>query len=589
MIQLLDQNTINKIAAGEVIERPASIVKELVENSIDAKSTAITVDIKDGGILSIRITDNGIGIEPLDIKNAFLRHSTSKIRTIDDLKSVSSLGFRGEALASIASISQVELITKTINNLTGIRYIIEGGVEKRIEEIGCPEGSTFVINNMFYNTPVRKNFLKSSSTEAGYISELINRLALGNPQISFKFINNNQVKLYTSGNGLLKDCIVTIYGKEIGKNLIDLDYSSNDFKIKGFISKPVISRANRNYENYYINGRYIKSKVIQKAIEDAYKSKLTIHQYPFTAFNIEILSDYIDVNVHPTKMDIRFNNEEKVYEEIYNAISRALNKTELIPVVTFNDNKERPIQTIRESIPEPFEINRISELHPVKEFVATDEVAPTDNQEGVQIDYKDEIFTSPENIIEHKIIGQLFTTYWIVELKDKYYIIDQHAAHERVLYDKIIKSLENKEIFSQILLQPIIIELSMQEKSRFDSHRLLFKELGFDIEDFGEDSIALRGAPFIFNKPINPKDFINILDKLDLEYKEEKYGILLDEIASMACKAAVKANDNMSILEYKELINQLLTLENPFNCPHGRPTIIAMTRYELEKKFKRIQ
>lgn len=737
-IQLLDQNTINKIAAGEVVERPASIVKELVENSIDAKATAITVEIKEGGLSAIRITDNGIGIDASDISNAFLRHSTSKIKNIDDLLTVSSLGFRGEALASIASVSQVEMITKTLDNLAGVRYIIEGGFEKNFEEIGCPEGTTFIINNMFYNTPVRRKFLKAPITEAAYISDLMNKLALGNPQVSFKFINNNQIKLHTSGNNLLQDCIFTVFGKDIAKNLIELNELNGDFHIKGFIGKPVISRANRSYENYYINGRYIKSKVIQKAIEDAYKSKLTIHQYPFTVFNIEILSEYIDVNVHPTKMDIRFNNEQQVYDVIYSSITKAFATSELIPELTFEKQKDQIKTIIRHSIPEPFEVHRLQEqsgkssngittnktLHTdmnssimegvmeytgvndvnLKEYpskynepksthneprsthnelrniynepgsvqnepngminssscentkppivqlvndreadnantvinkinnhvmntnvvgIDKNEIIKTNNETlnainetfnttndnnnndtvvsnhtvninnetmiGIQIDYKKELFTDIKTAKEHKIVGQMFNTYWIIEFKDKYYIIDQHAAHERVLYEKILNGLKDKVLYSQKLLQPLIVHLSMKEKIRLDLHLHLFLDLGFEIEEFGGDAIAIRSVPYIFEKPIHPNDFITILDRLDNEYKEEKYGILIDEIASMACKAAVKAHDHMTTLEYQKLIDQLLLLENPFNCPHGRPTIISMTKYELEKKFKRIQ
>ncbi|PKM96034.1 MAG: DNA mismatch repair protein MutL [Firmicutes bacterium HGW-Firmicutes-1] len=639
-IQLLDQNTINKIAAGEVVERPASIVKELVENSIDAKATAITVEIKEGGLSTIRITDNGIGIDASDISNAFLRHSTSKIKNIEDLITVSSLGFRGEALASIASVSQVEMITKTYDHLTGIRYLIEGGFEKSIEEIGCPEGTTFIINNMFYNTPVRRKFLKAPITEAAYVSDLMNKLALGNPQVSFKFINNNQIKLHTSGNNQLQDCIFTVFGKDIAKNLIELNELNGDFHIRGYIGKPVISRANRSYENYYINGRYIKSKVIQKAIEDAYKSKLTIHQYPFTVFNIEILSEYIDVNVHPTKMDIRFNNEQEIYDVLYSALTKALVSSELIPEVTFDKRKEQPKPIIGRSIPEPFEANRLqgnssnftkdfSKIQPINNSVSEaskqysslkesillkdssninennrsmgipnivqrvniPEASISNNEalKGTQIDYKKELFTDVATAKEHKIVGQLFSTYWIIEFKDKYYIIDQHAAHERVLYDKIIKGLKDKTAYSQKLLQPLIVHLSMKEKIRLDLHQHLFLEIGFEIEDFGGDAIAIRSVPYIFDRPMHPNDFVTILDRLDNEYKEEKYGILINEIASMACKAAVKAHDHMTSLEYQQLIDELLLLENPFNCPHGRPTIISMTKYELEKKFKRIQ
>lgn len=624
IIQLLDQNTINKIAAGEVVERPASIVKELVENSIDAGATAITVEIKDGGMKMVRITDNGSGIVPDDIKSAFLRHTTSKIKNVDDLLTISSLGFRGEALASIAAVSQVELITKIYDNVTGIRYIIEGGLDKSMEEIGCPDGTTFIIKNLFYNVPARRKFLKTPMTEASYISELMNKLALGNPHISFKFINNHQVKLHTSGNNKLKDCIFSVFGKDIAKSLIKIDYSNENFEIKGFIGKPVICRANRNYENYYINGRYIKSKVVQKAIEDAYKSKLTLHKYPFTTFHMNIDPKYIDVNVHPTKMDIRFNNEMDIYNAIYNTLIHALNQSELIPEVSFEEKKKISRMPIQQ-VPEPFEKKRIeaykqinepskvlevsettyndnnsmkeidneisNEISNASDNVAHDEPSHIDKviDKGQQVEFKEELFINSKAIAQHKIVGQLFGTYWIVEFNEKYYIIDQHAAHERVLYEKIIKGLKDKTIYSQGLLQPIIVNLTMKEKLRFEVHENLFKDLGFEIESFGGDSVAIRSVPYIFEKPINPNDFMTILDKLDDEYKEDKYDILLDNIASMSCKAAVKANDKMSSIEYHQLIDELLTLENPFHCPHGRPTIIAMTKYELEKKFKRIQ
>lgn len=712
-IQLLDQDTINKIAAGEVVERPASVVKELVENAIDAEATAITVEIKDGGLETIRITDNGTGIAAEEIRNAFLRHSTSKIRDVEDLFHINSLGFRGEALASIASVAQVEVITKTYQQLTGIRYQLEGGFEKNFEEIGCPEGTTFIINHLFFNTPARRKFLKSPVTEASYIAELMNKLALGNPHVSFKFINNGQVKLHTSGNNRQLDCIFTVFGKEITKNLIEINHEDSRMQISGYIGKPVISRANRNFENYFLNGRYIKSKVIQKAIEDAYKTKLTVHQYPFTVFHINMDPETVDINVHPTKMEVRFHDEKYVYDSLYNAIYEALNRNELIPQVSFDIKKPEDKPIFRRDIPEPFEKNRMQsdeystpsfdgrigqvkesavanqavpgrevafgretalgkevaftsetdipvtisqdenvlktndtigqekqdaskfaineyqstitneeKIHEINEHQINDiheqlnnkvdqqaydnshnQIEGLNNQstqelretqiqpplQGEQIDYKEALFTDAASVKEHKIVGQLFNTYWIVEFKDKYYIIDQHAAHERILYDKIIDGLKEHKTASQVLVQPLIVQLSMKERLRYDAHQELFSELGFDIEDFGGDALAIRAVPLIFEKPIKPEDFISILDRLEDEYKEEKYSHLLEEIASMACKAAVKGHDKMSILEYEALIDELLKLENPFNCPHGRPTIISMTRYELEKKFKRIQ
>ena len=646
-IKVLDQSTINKIAAGEVVERPSSVVKELIENSIDANSSAITVEIKEGGISFIRITDNGKGIQKDDIQTAFIRHSTSKIKSIEDLVTVSSLGFRGEALASIAAVSQVEVITKTYNDITGVRYVIEGGKEISKEEIGCPEGTTIIVNNIFFNTPARRKFLKKAATEGAYVSELINRLALGNMHISFKFIYNNTIKLHTSGNNVLKDCIFNIYGKEIAKNLIPITIKEDDFEINGFIGKPSISRANRNYENYFINGRYIKSKIIIKAIEEGYKSKLTVHRYPFTAFYIKIDPKLIDVNVHPTKMEIRFYNESIIYSSIVKGINDSLRKIELIPEVLIDTRKkEQPkINNDKYSIPEPFEKNKMKETknellkekltsygdknknttflrnsiisndnvhkallkdeNPIikeKNLVGNtvkreinnlinnsnndkDKKAPIVEQ-GVLLENNN---SNETTIKKHIIIGQLFNTYWIVELENKFYIIDQHAAHERVLYEKFINKIKNSTILSQGLLQPIILHVSPREKQLIKDYEKLFRELGFEIEDFGKDAYAIRAVPYIFNRSLTKQQFIELLDSLNEHYDPDKYDIIRNNVATMACKAAVKANDKLSLIEYEKLFDELLDIEDPYTCPHGRPTIISMTKYELEKKFKRIQ
>ncbi|MCT4596286.1 MAG: DNA mismatch repair endonuclease MutL [Vallitalea sp.] len=663
-IKLLDQSTINKIAAGEVVERPASVVKELVENSIDASASAITVEIKEGGISFIRITDNGIGISKEDINTAFIRHSTSKIKSIEDLFTVSSLGFRGEALASIAAVSQVEVITKTYDDITGIRYVIEGGKEISIEEIGCPEGTTIIIRNIFYNTPARRKFLKKPATEGSYISELINKLALGNMGISFKFIYNNAIKLHTSGNNVLKDCVFNVYGKDIVKNIVPIKINNSEFTIDGYIGKPQICRANRNYENYYINGRYIKSKLIMKAIEDGYKTRLTVHKYPFAVFNININQDLIDVNVHPTKMEVRFNNEKLIYDCISEGINDALNKIDLIPEVGFNKTKasDKRKDIISKSIPEPFEKNRIeankvSNVREVDNNYNAKVISPTyeinktfrsnnkfnsstidnniskgyideNNRDGInsneekniieskeeikkslvnklsdtlvsdkkilkgeQIEILDNKFIDRKTVKNHKIIGQLFNTYWIIELENKFYMIDQHAAHERVLYERILNKLNNSdsEAMSQGLLQPIIVHVSIKEKQLITEYKQVFNDIGFEIEEFGKDAYAIRSVPYIFAKSMSAEQFIEMLDKLDDKYDNKKYDIILNDIATMACKAAVKAHDKMSIKEYEKLLDELLELENPYTCPHGRPTIISMTRYELEKKFKRIQ
>lgn len=664
-IRLLDQNTINKIAAGEVVERPSSVVKELVENSIDAGASAITIEIKEGGISFIRITDNGKGISKEDIQTAFIRHSTSKIKSIEDLITVSSLGFRGEALASIAAVSQVEVITKTYDDITGIRYVIEGGSEVSKEEIGCPEGTTIIIKNLFYNTPARRKFLKKPATEGAYISEFINKLALGNIGISFKFIYNNTIKLHTSGNNVLKDCIFNIYGKEIVKNSVPIEINNDEFKIKGFIGKPKISRAIRNYENYYINGRYIKSKIIMKAIEEGYKTKLTVHRFPFTAFYITINPELIDVNVHPTKMEVRFHNESIIYEAIKSGIYEALRKVDLIPEVSLS-NGQREIKKdnikIDTAIPEPFEKNRLNEMkrtsikeqtnnyepnssslintfrknseitnkivsqnindqkeeqadkHPIDnksiqqpKVISDDSIKKvTDESKAISDNKQNELSAKPKYVAEqallfedksvnaktvknYKIIGQLFNTYWIVELENKFYIIDQHAAHERVLYERLMNKLENSDIMSQGLLQPIIIHVSIREKQLIEDYKQLFIDLGFEIEEFGKDAYAIRSVPYIFNKSLSSNQFIEILDSLNEHYDPDKYNVVRNDIATMACKAAVKAHDKLSVLEYEKLFDELLEIENPFTCPHGRPTIISMTKYELEKKFKRIQ
>ena len=531
-IQLLDENTINKIAAGEVVERPSSIVKELIENAIDAGASAITVDIQEGGLTMIRVTDNGSGISREDIQKAFLRHSTSKINQIEDLDRVSSLGFRGEALASIAAVSQVELITKTYEELTGIRYVIEGGAEKGLQEIGCPEGTTLIVNHLFYNVPARRKFLKTPMTEGGYIAELMNKLALSAPGISFKFINNRQTKLHTAGNNHLEDVIFSVFGKEIQRNLIPLEYETEGLKLTGFIGKPVIARANRNHENYFINGRYIRSKVIQKAVEDAYKPKLILHRYPFTALYLTIASEAIDVNVHPNKMDVRFNNEPLVYEAVFRAVTAALNRQELIPEVSFFKEEKVKQEPIK-NIPEPFEKRRLSGYE-IKSFVPQDEDASKGSREamlhegprpfyektqeqsrsisnnighmdgtnafeehttdvkknistseeqttavkadrkdafnpekqplitGSQLSLLEEAFLSKESQTKHRIIGQLFNTYWIVEFSDKYFLIDQHAAHEKVLYERIMKSIASGSIHTQRLLRPKRVRLSLR-------------------------------------------------------------------------------------------------------------------------------
>ncbi len=616
-ISVLDQNTIDKIAAGEVVERPASVVKELVENAIDAGASAITVEIKEGGRSLIRITDNGSGIEKEQIPLAFLRHATSKIQKVDDLLSISSLGFRGEALSSIAAVSQVELISKPHDQLVGVRYVIEGGAEKGLEEIGAPDGTTFLVRNLFYNTPARAKFLKTPTTEAGYISSFIEQLALSHPHISFKYMQNGQTKLHTSGNDNLKEVIYQIYGRELTRELISIDHTddSGDFQIQGFIGKPTISRGNRNFENYYVNGRYVKSKIITKAIEDAYHTFMMQHKYPFTSLYLTIRGEDVDINVHPTKMEVRFSNQQQVYQEIYQTVLEGLSQKELIPQVTLDSGKQEkpkeiPLEIKKKNIPEPFEQQRkIREenVFPVREvretpvysikntppaekhsFVPAEKKKILPETAPKQMELFDGKLLSVEAKKHHKIIGQIFDTYWLVQMEEKLYIIDQHAAHEKVLYERIVRQLKNRQINSQLLSPPLIISLNLQEQEKMKRYLNVFHSMGFEIEAFGGREYSIRAVPQDLFGMTGEAFFIEILDRLEEEISSDTLEVLSDKMATMACKAAVKGNQQLSFSEASTLIDELLELDNPYNCPHGRPTIISMTKYELEKKFKRI-
>lgn len=633
-IHVLDQNTINHIAAGEVIDRPSSVVKELLENAIDAKASMVTVEIKDGGTSLIRITDNGTGIDKDDIKTAFLRHTTSKIKTAFDLLSVSSLGFRGEALSSIAAVCQVELITKTADSLTGNRYKIEGGKELCFEEIGAPEGTTFLVRNIFFNTPARRKFLKTAQTEAGYISEIVEKIALSHPEVSINFINNGQTKIHTSGNGNIKDVIYGIYGRDITNNLLEVNYENEFMKMSGYIGKAIISKGNRSFENYFINGRYIKSNIISKAIEDGYKFILMQHRYPFTVINFEIDQELLDVNVHPAKMELRFRKSEAIYPWIVETIRAALIEKPNIINVELEKKVEKP-QNITKA-PEPFEIkrNQINHMtgdtdYSVSEPVKKDseEVNKTYNKveniskpvykqpeltgmsdtESVyeKTDYKVDNTIEEQHIQQeitsvydtlltekarplHKLIGQVFDTYWIIEYEDKIYIIDQHAAHEKVMFESLMYKLNNKQIGTQMINPPIILNLSMNEAALLEKYLENFKEVGFEIEAFGGQDYAVRGVPSDLYSLDSYEVLMDIVDNLSNETGKMVPDIVTEKIASMSCKAAVKGNSRMSIQEANALIEQLLSLENPYNCPHGRPTIISISKYELEKKFKRI-
>lgn len=614
-IRELDQNTINQIAAGEVVERPSSIVKELMENAIDAGATMISIEIEEGGTKSIRITDNGKGIEKEDVRIAFLRHTTSKIKTAIDLLSVSSLGFRGEALSSIAAVCQVELLTRTGSDMEGIRYRIEGGKEVGYEEIGIPVGTTFIVNNIFFNTPARRKFLRTAQTESGYVSDIVEKIALSHPEIAISFKSNGRVKIHTSGNGNLKDVIYSIYGKEITDNIIELNDENDFMKITGYIGKAIISKGNRTYENYFINGRYIKSNIISKAIEDGYKFILMQHKYPFTVINFQIKPEYLDVNVHPSKMELRFRKSERIYPMISECINDALIEKPNIIDVKFEQDIEKKEEI--KYTPEPFEIkrqyilgdednNRQSfENSVVREETIYNNTSDTETvkyakentnppvsgvNEPIQQEVTDVYDTFLSDIAKpkHKIIGQVFNTYWIVEYNDKMYIIDQHAAHEKVMFEALMEKLKNKQTATQMMNPPIILSLSMNEANLIEKYLDNFKEIGFEIESFGGQDFAVRGIPSDLYTLDSQDVLMEIVDNLSNEAGKMSPDILTDKIASMSCKAAVKGNSRMSFAEADELITQLLSLENPYNCPHGRPTIISMSKYELEKKFKRI-
>ena len=658
-IQVLDQVTIDKIAAGEVIERPASIVKELTENAIDAGATSIAVEIKEGGISFIRVTDNGCGIEKEDIPNAFLRHSTSKIRTAEDLAHIASLGFRGEALSSIAAVSQVELITKTKENTFGSSYRIEGGREAAFEDTGAPDGTTFLVRQLFYNTPARRKFLKTAMTEASHVGDLVMRLALSHPEISFQFYNNGQSKIHTSGNGNLKDVIYHIYGREIAGHLLEVNCETEGLKIRGYIGEPLISRGNRNFENYFINGRYIKSNIIAKAIEDAYKDFQMQHKYPFTVLHLTADTQAIDVNVHPTKMEIRFQNQQEIYKAVSEAVGRALHQEELIPevevpeppsvtekapkkqsTVGFNTNenvkkqsalyqkqsafqnpnssngkkqsafRENPPQRdldyfmkkMRERVLSYHQQNSSAEVKEQGEIFKPDrqkdrimeavnyrKASEPESLSNRQMNLFEDKLLSKASVPEHKIIGQVFDTYWLVQYKDNLYIIDQHAAHERVLYEKTLAGMKTREFTSQNISPPIILNLSMQEAQLLNTYMDRFERIGFEIEEFGQDSYAVRAVPDNLFDIAKKELLMEMIDSLSDEiYTGLAPDIIDEKIASMSCKAAVKGKMQISAKEAETLIGDLLKLENPYHCPHGRPTIIAMSKRELEKKFKRI-
>lgn len=719
-ITLLSQETIDKIAAGEVVERPSSVVKELVENAIDARATAVTVEIKEGGTTFVRITDNGCGIEREQVPLAFLRHSTSKIKSVEDLLCIHSLGFRGEALSSIAAVSQVELITKTYSDLTGTRYVIEGSREMSNDEIGAPDGTTFIVRNLFYNTPARKKFLKTAQTEGNYISDLMERLALSHPDVSFKFISNGQTKMHTSGNSNEKDLIYHIYGRDITAALLPVCAETEYFSVKGFVGKPMISRGNRSYESYFINGRYIKSALLSKAVEEAYKGFMMQHQYPFCVLYFTMDTELLDVNVHPTKMELRFSNNEEVYRKLYQTIRDVLTHKEFIPAVPVEEKKEEKRPAITGSLPEPFETkrlqageqtqgqnraqesslqqrseqvqehippqtqvlprgqkmtpelvrtpenldvfrqllvreessyhtdtssagsastgseNRMQEVSREPESIpAADTVQPdvrpepvsktetvqgasdtpetldtpeTDTQtiQNVQeaqnpqetadaVVYEQQTlaaadtgFFTPDAARRHRIIGEVFDTYWLIEYEDKLFIIDQHAAHEKVLYERTMARVRTQNFASQTLSPPIILTLSAEEQEMLTRYGEQIRLFGYEVEPFGGKEFAITAIPADFEAVDMKGMFLDMLDDFTNISGREAPELILEKVASMSCKAAIKGGDSISRAEAEQLIDELLSLENPYHCPHGRPTIISMSKYEIEKKFKRI-
>lgn len=606
-IQVLDEQTIDKIAAGEVVERPASVVKELVENAADAGATAVTVEIRDGGISFIRVTDNGQGIPKAEVPTAFLRHATSKIKSIEDLFTISSLGFRGEALSSIAAVAQVELITKTASELTGTKYLVEGSKEKSIEDIGAPDGTTFLVRNLFYNTPARQKFLKSPQTEASYVSTLMERLALSHPEISFQLIINSQPKLHTNGNSQVKDVIFRIFGRDVAAGVLPVQFENDLLSADGYIGKPSLARGNRNFEIYFINGRYIKSPLITKCIEDACRQYLMKTQFPFAVLRITMDSELLDVNVHPTKMEVRFQQAENIYQALTQAIKNAFEQKDIIPQVLSGEEKKKPEKQAQPRRPEPFEKKRLEALAETvrkdspyePKYGKTSETADVTEKPKEQPQTYEQLTVAEENAYHvdffqetkrrnYTIIGQLFETYWLVQVENELFIIDQHAAHEKVLYEKMMRQAADRAFASQQVSPPVIITMTLQEQELFHKYEAQFLQIGFEANSFGGREYAICAVPANLYG-VNAKSlFLEMLDGLLQDTGRQTSEMILEKIASMSCKAAVKGKQRLSRSEAEQLLADLLELENPYNCPHGRPTIIAMSKTEIEKKFRRI-
>lgn len=600
-IKLLDNGMINKIAAGEVVERPASVVKELVENAVDAGSTAVTVEIKDGGISFIRVTDNGCGIAKEQVKSAFLRHATSKIYNMDDLENVLTLGFRGEALSSIAAVSEVELITKTSGSEAGMRIEISGGEVVSQGEAGSADGTTFIMRNLFFNVPARRKFLKKAATESGYVSDIVTKTALGHPEIAFKYINNNSTLIQTNGSGDLAAAVFSIYGKDAVQKMLPVKHGKNGFVLTGVIGKNELSRANRAYESFYINGRYVKSPLVEAAVIEAYQTRLPIGRFPVFVLNLQSAPSFVDVNVHPTKLEVRFGDEELVYNFVREAVENAFKGQDLIPkqeivkggIISDSGNY---VGAVLNEADTAYTVEAPPKDLPPITYIQMSELGYKEVAEsGMKGNGKIETGTPREEPVNtffknYKIAGHIFDTYWLIEQADSLYIIDQHAAHERVLFEEVTERLKSGNIASQKLAVPIAVNLSQSEKQVVIDNIELLESFGFEIEELGEQAYAVRAVPYIFNNPAETGFFLDIVDKLagvDTSV-QNIYDTKINGIATISCKAAVKANDRLSYIEAKALIDKIVKLENPFTCPHGRPTVVEITKYELEKMFKRV-
>lgn len=649
-IRILDTHTINKIAAGEVVERPCSVVKELVENSVDAQASSITVEIKNGGIDLIRVTDNGIGIPKDQVEVAFLRHATSKIIQAEDLYEVKSLGFRGEALASIAAVSHVELLTKVKADTTGKRVEVSGGKIKESGEVACPEGTTFIMRHLFYNVPARKAFLMSSGTEAAKIADYMYKLALAHPEIAFNYIQNGKTIFTTSGDHELKHCVLNIYGREYARHTFQCYYKANHIECVGLLGAPSLSRSNRNYEHFFINGRYIKSQILQNAVEDAYKTLVMTGKFPFVVLHLNMDPSLVDVNVHPTKLQVRFKQMEEVRRIVYEAVMETLRKQHLVPEVTLDKPREETKVThVMEQVNvdtfftprkeenkataetmlgvEPTLMRKIPETNPYKPSAATVErlfgpseqatydVSPTreaaaqvqdqvvetvpmimkaiekeENHQQQRVDASIENGQEMKPILpeDYRIVGQVFKTYWLIQYHEKVFIIDQHAAHERVLYEQFMAYFKSGKVATQILLMPETISVTPSEKMLLVENEDFFRQMGFVFEEFGEKDIAVREVPFLLNEPIKPTLLKEVLDELQEQKITHLAEVKAEQIIRMSCRGAIKAHDQLSEKECHHLIASLMALENPFTCPHGRPTIVALKQGDIEKMFKRI-